>query len=144
MIRLPDYRQRESWDCGRCLFEIICKYYNKPLPLFIANLSNAAVGLSPDSLEAGFRSLGFKVLVGHWTVDLLKSVTKDGKPVATLIQLDGIGHWVAVSSVFRNRVYYQCPERGPVSDRVVEWEKIWIDYHHTGGVFDRWGICPYL
>ena len=143
MLILPDYRQRESWDCGRVMFEIICDYYKKPLPLFIANLSNAVVGLSPDSLAAGFRSLGFKILEGHWTIDLLKAATKDGKPVATLMQLDSVGHWVAIRGVCRGRVYYNCPERGPVSDKIDCWERNWIDYHHMGSVFDRWGVCPY-
>lgn len=144
MIHLPDIRQRESWDCGRTMFEIFCTFYEKPLPLFIANLSNAAVGLSPDSLEAGFRSLGFKTLSGNWTIEMVRSFTKIGRPLATLMQLDGIGHWVAVRGVARNRVYVQCPEVGPTSYRIEEWDKNWIDFHHLGTVFDRWAVCPFV
>lgn len=144
MIQLPDFRQQESYACGKVMLQVICSYYDKPLPLFIANLSNAVSGLSPDSLAAGFRSLGFKLLEGNWTIDLLKAVTKGGKPVCCLTQLEGVGHWICVSSVSRGRVWYQCPETGPTSQKIEEFEKNWIDYHYVGGVFDRWAVCPYL
>lgn len=143
-LELPDYRQREEWDCGRTTLQIVCGYWDKPLPLFLANLSNAVQGLSPDAMEAAFRSLGFNVFAGSLTVDLLRAITKDGKPVATLTQLDGVGHWVVVSGVNRGFVHFQCPQYGPSKQRVAEWDRNWIDFHWLGGRFDRWGICAYL
>lgn len=143
MITLPDIRQDKEWDCGRAALRIICEFYNRPLPLFIANLTNEVVGLAPDTLEAAFRALSFKVISGSWTVDLLKSVTKSGVPVVCLVQMDGIGHWVVVKGVQRNRVYSQCPANGPTSTIIEQWDREWVDYHHSGSTYDRYGIAVY-
>lgn len=144
MLSLPDVRQESGWDCGRAALRIICEFYNRPLPLFIANLTNEVTGLAPDTLEAAFRALGLNVISGSWTVDLLKAVTKDGKPVVCLTQLDGVGHWTVVSGIARGYVYFNCPTAGRTKQKIEEWDRIWIDYHYAGGVFDRWGIMPYL
>lgn len=144
LLQLPDHRQSESWDCGRTALRIICDFYSKPLPLLIANLSNAVSGLSPDALSAAFRSMGFKVMDGSWTVPLLKAVTKDGKPVVVLTQLDGVGHWQVCSGIYRGKVHLQCPEQGKVAVAVERFDKDWIDFHHLNGVFDRWGVLAYL
>jgi predicted double-glycine peptidase len=144
MKPLPDIRQREDWGCGRCLFEVACKFWGVPLYPSIANLSNPVSGLSPDNLSAGFRSLGFKLIEGNWTIDLLKAVTKSGIPVCCLSQLDGVGHWVYAYDVARGRVKFHCPQYGNTSQKIEAFEQNWIDFHWLNGVFDRWAVCPYL
>jgi ABC-type bacteriocin/lantibiotic exporter with double-glycine peptidase domain len=142
LIDLPDYRQTEEWDCGRVVLRIICDHWGRTLPLFIANLSNSLSGLSPDTLDAAFWSLGFKVLSGSGTVGLLKAATKEGCPVVVLHQSDGVGHWSVCRGVERGRVYLQCPSEGRISIPTQQFVDEWIDFHFMGSVYDRWMIVP--
>jgi ABC-type bacteriocin/lantibiotic exporter with double-glycine peptidase domain len=144
LIDTAEHMQSHNWDCGRTVLPIVCDHYGKPVPLFISKLSNAISGLAPDTLSAAFRSLGFKVLEGSWTVPILQAVTKDNKPVVVLTQLNGVGHWSVCRGVQRGKVYLQCPSQGRVSVPIDQFDAEWIDYSSLDRAFDRWAICPYL
>lgn len=144
MIQLPDVRQQTGWGCGRTVLEALHIYWQRPLKPALAALSNPIQGLCPDTVDAALRASGFGVLSGSMNVDLLKSLTGAGYPVACLVQYDECGHWVLVGEVRRNRIKMLCPVRGIISQSVSEWSLNWVDTHWLGGVFHNWGTCPHL
>ena len=140
---LPDLRQERDWDCGRAVFLAFCELYGVK-PRGMAKLANEVQGLSPDSLEAAFRAVGFSVFSGSLTVPLLRVLTREGFAVAALVQHEGSGHWIAVEGFQGNRFHLHCPDRGKVKEVVSQWEPKWWDSHFSGGSYSNWGIVPYL
>lgn len=140
MISLPDIRQSTDYDCGAAGIDVVCRYYGRRARGPV-KLANPIQGMSPDTVEAVFRSLGFTVLAGRMTVDDLAHLTKTGRPVLCCVTIDTGGHWVVVRGVTRSRVHYHCPLRGPRSTFITDWESNWHDRTTSGHVYDRYGLC---
>lgn len=141
---LPDLRQEGDWDCGKATFRLLCRWWEIEPDPKLANLATPHFGLSPDTLWAALVAQGLRVQVGSWSIPLLKATTKEGVPVACLVQFDGCGHWVTVGAVSRGRVHFQCPTRGPVKQPLAEWDRNWRDSHWSGGSFHRFGIAAFV
>lgn len=143
ILPLPDLRQRDTYSCGRIVLEALHVFWGRPLKPVLAALSNPVQGLGPDTMDAALRASGFNVLSGSMTVEMLKSLTRDGYPVGCLVQYESVGHWVLVGGVKRNRIHFMCPVRGLLSRPVSEWGLQWIDCHLLGGEYSRWGVVAH-
>ena len=53
MIRLPDVRQLEDYDCGRAALLAVTHYHGRPV---LSAMCNPVQGLAPDSIEAELRA----------------------------------------------------------------------------------------
>lgn len=144
MLKIPDIRQREDYDCGEAALEAAMRFHG--YVVFPCNLSNPVQGIAPDTAEAILRSRGLAVLSGTMAVADLQHLTRRRLPVLCPIQRGGSGHWVVVYGVTGTkggtRVFFQCPIDGPCSMPATTWRDGWVDVSRAGARFDSWGICP--
>lgn len=140
LLDIPDVRQREDFDCGAAALDAVARFYGlrERGPV---RLANAVQGMSPDTVEAWLRAVGFGVLSGTMTVADLAHLTKTGRPVLCPVARGG-GHWVVVRGVFRNRVHFHCPTHGPDVAHEFDWVPAWRDETRAGHDYRHWGICP--
>ncbi len=141
LLNLPDIRQREAFDCGSAVVDAICQYHGL-IQTGPVKLSNAIAGMSPDTLTAVLRGIGYRVLSGPMVGGLadLQHYTRRGLPVLCPITLDASGHWVIVRGVERRAVHYHDPDAGPQTMAAQKWLDGWRDMSESGHDFDRWGI----
>lgn len=141
LLTIPDIRQREDFDCGSAAVDSLCAFYG-PRRRTPVKLANRIDGMSPDTVSAVLRALGFRVLAGPMVGGLadLQHYTRAGLPVLCPITVDAGGHWVVVRGVERGRVYLHDPTHGPRSVRAQAWLGGWRDTSASGHEFDQWGI----
>lgn len=137
-LELPVVLQRTDHTCGAAVFACVTHYWELKKRRVKADSWN---GKHPMELEPDFRKLGYFTFSGTMSLDHLKAVTATGTPVCCLIQSCGVGHWVVVSGVKRNRVYMMDPAVGLRSMPVPEWESVWHDADRHGTVFRRHGLA---
>lgn len=142
MLNLPDIRQTTDYDCGAAAIDTVCRFY-KRRERGPVKLANHVQGMAPDTVEAVFRSLGFKLLSGTMTTRDLRSLALD-RPVMCCINAETGGHWVTIRGVTRARVHFQCPVLGPTTLSIEHWEGIWHDRTSSGHHYDHYGLCAYL
>ena len=141
LLDIPDVRQREDFDCGAAALDAVARFYGvrERGPV---RLANPVQGMSPDTVEAWLRAVGFGVLSGTMRVADLAHLTRTGRPVLCPITGAGGGHWVVVRGVTRTRVHFHCPTNGARWWPHALWVSAWLDSSRTGQAFARWGICP--
>jgi hypothetical protein len=145
VLTLPDVRQAHDFDCGRAAVDTLLLFYRLPLSAYGpggAGLANPLQGMSPDTVEAALRACRLAVVSGTLTLADLRHYTRS-RPVLTLTQWDGSGHWVTVAGVTARRVYFGCPGRGPQSLAVADWLDRWHDRGRYGGAFTRFGVVAW-
>lgn len=143
MLKLPDIRQRDSFDCGAAAVHTVFKFLGHTMPYqFYINLlgSNGMNGTDPRCVETMVRQQKLKVISGEMTIGDLSSQTKMGRPVIVLVTLHNSGHYVVVSGVKRNYVYFQDPAVGPQKLKAVEFVNVWTDYDRFGMTYTNFGI----
>lgn len=141
MLRIPDIRQVDDYDCGAAALLAVSSYHGRPVR---SSLANAVQGLSPDTIEAELRAAGYAVLSGSLTVPDLEHYTGTGRPVLCCVQGSAGGHWVVVRGVAGGWVYYHDPTFGRRRVGAREWLRRWQDGTRAGAVYLRWGVVPYL
>ena len=140
LLSIPDIRQQRDYDCGAAALDAVCRYWGKRARGPVA-LASPVEGMAPDTVAAWLRSLGARVLAGGlFGVSCLQHYTRSGLPVLCPITLEGVGHWVVVRGVERNKVYYHDPATGPDSMSARAWLDCWRDSTGGGHTYDRWGI----
>lgn len=100
-------------------------------------------GTDPRSMETVLRQHGLSVLSGEMHADDLAYLTGRGAPVACLIQLQGVGHWVVVASADGRLVRYQDPAQGPKALTWRKWLSVWRDVDRLGAIYRQWGISAW-
>ena len=138
ILDVPDIRQASDYDCGSACVDMVAAFFGRRTrgP---AALANRVQGMSPDTVEAVLRALGFVVLSGTMTAADLRHLCDTGRPVLCPIEARG-GHWVVVRGVARRKVLFNCPADGPGALPEADWAAGWHDVSRTGQRFDRWGI----
>lgn len=126
VIELPDLRQKNGWSCGPVAAAVVLQLFARPIPRQFPS-SSPIDGTDPLALVPVFRRAGLHVLAGEMSAQDLRDQCKQGRPVVCLTQHAGQGHYVVVAGVERNRVYYQCPNDGPVSKPIGEFLRDWWD-----------------
>ena len=139
MLTLPPVLQTSDFDCGRAAVEVLLTFHG--LPARVPVRPDPVNGMSPDVVEAVLRSCGLSVLSGSLTVPDLDHLTRTGRPVLCLTQLDGVGHWVVAAGVTSRRVVNQCPARGKSSRTLRQWSRLWWDTARNGVRLDAYGVC---
>lgn len=142
MLAIPDVRQRDNYDCGPACVKSVEQFYgrNRPLVEYVAGLvASPTEGTDPRTVERYLRGLGYCILSGEMTVDLLRHFTDKDWPVIVLTT----GHYVVARGVARGRVYVQDPDLGPRSIKSEDFAKAWED-HDRVETFHRWGIAVWL
>lgn len=141
ILKLPDVRMTDEWDCGGTAYRCVLAFLERPLPpLRETMLSNPVQGLSPSTMESLLREAGLNVLSGRMRVNDLKHFCSSGRPVLCPINQDG-GHWVVVAGLERGFVHYHDPSWGPQRMRAHDWTIKWIDTCSAGHVYSNWGIA---
>lgn len=140
LLKLPDIRQRDDFDCGAACVAAVLRFWGRVFPA-VWSLPNPVQGTTPDTIEAVLRAAGLSVLSGSLTVSDLRHFAESGRPILCPVALRG-GHWVVVRGVTGRRVYYHCPVDGEswVSGR--DWDDLWADTSRTTSYL-RWGIVPH-
>lgn len=142
ILTIPDVRQGKDYDCGWACYDAICGMNGitsrGPVPL-----ANAIQGLSPDTVEAVFRSTGWTILSGTMTVDDLKHFADTGRPVMCPATIEQEGHWVVSAGVARGRVHFHDPLHGMRSVRTADWLAAWHDTSRSGAEYKQWGIVAW-
>lgn len=141
-LALPDIRQHSNHSCGEAALQVVLRYFELKVrkPVTACPVS----GVHPMSLPAAFRRLGFQHVAGSMTVDDLRHHTSQGRPIITLVQMGGVGHYVVVSGVNRGKVYFVCPTLGLQKQPIQEFENRWFDHDDAGNDYRNWGIAAWL
>lgn len=138
LLDTPLVLQKQEHDCGSAVFKCITSYWEGKGR---RHKSDVLYGTHPDALEPAFRSAGYRVLSGEMDTATLKSLTRNGWPVACLVKAEGVGHWVVVRGVERGRVYLMDPYDGLTSVRAADWERDWHDFDRRQTVFRQYGLA---
>lgn len=83
------------------------------------------------------------MLSGEFHGDDLAYLTGRGAPVACLVQSEGVGHWVVVSSADGRVVRYQDPAEGPKVLPWPAWLARWRDVDRLGAIYRQWGVAAW-
>ncbi len=141
LLSIPDIRQADDYDCGSAAVAAVDTFHGarRRAPW---NLSNRTDGMSPDTVAALLRAMGYRVLSGPMVAGLadLHHYTRAGLPVLCPITVDAGGHWVVVRGVGRGRVYLHDPTHGARSVRAHTWLDGWRDTSASGHPYDGWGV----
>jgi predicted double-glycine peptidase len=141
MIELPDIRQKFDWDCGQTCCNIVWRYYrSKRLEIPTTGID----GADPRTIESVLRMSGLCVISGELDYDDLRHFTRLKRPVITLVQASESqpsGHYVVVCGATRNRVCYQDPLCGHVSQHYTAFKERWHDVDRLGTVYRCWGLA---
>ena len=138
LLDVPDTRQRGDYDCGAACVDAVAAFFGKR-KRGPAALANPIQGMSPDTVEAVLRSLGFGILSGAMTVADLGHLTATGRPVLCPVADHG-GHWLVVRGVARDKVHVMDPDAGFRRVPRDGWLAGWRDVSRSGHRYDRWGI----
>lgn len=139
MLIYKDWRQKKANTCGPTCVRLACaalgsRYTEEFLEERL--LCSNDDGTEPSNIAAFLRSEGFAVLDGNMEVVDLNYFTKNGRPVIALCD----SHYVAISKVFRGRVYFQDPTEGPRSLTTEQFNNYWNCESYLGVPFKRWAI----
>ena len=139
LLTLPDVRQTAGHDCGEAAAKCVLEVYQVVAkPKFATPID----GSDPRTLESWFRRLGFHVLSGEMTLDILKAICQQMRPVICLITPEGSdSHYVTVKRVSRRGVYFQCPWDGPSSMSEADWLESWTAVDRCGTRYSRWALA---
>jgi ABC-type bacteriocin/lantibiotic exporter with double-glycine peptidase domain len=138
---VPDLRQSSSYDCGDTAIRIIATHHGWGLPRQM--VSNPIDGTDPRTLESVFRADGRFVVSGEFSLTDLIHYTKAGWPVITLIQLNGVGHYVVVWKILQDSIRFQCPSRGPCRVSHRGFLGSWKDVDRYGTHYRFWGLVAW-
>lgn len=143
---LPDIRQQGSYDCGIAAVRCVLRFYRKRWAddYAVRLNTNEIDGTDPRNIEIVFRFLGFGVVSGNMDAYDLRHHTGLGRPVITLVQRNGIGHYCVVSSLDGGRIHYQDPADGPISASLKSFVKNWSDVDRLGAIYDSFGIVAWI
>lgn len=146
-LELPDVRQTKDHDCGTAAWKTVYKWHTAKGTRSIVDLSSRIHGLDPASLESNIRvGKSWNVIAGEMMIDDLRFFCKSYRPVICLItrafDFETCGHYVVVSGVHRNKVYFQDPYDGPNSLRIDDWAFGWHDRGRYSD-FVSWGLVTW-
>lgn len=139
-IDIPDIRQRGEADCGRACVNAYCDFLGVSRPVVSVDLW---LGVAPIAVVAALRAAKLNVIHGVLTLEMLKAFLKMGHPVITLIQSEGVGHYVIVTGVTARNVHYHDPASGPAKCPIDRWPDIWTDTDFLGSPYNRFGIIAH-
>lgn len=145
MLLVPDVRQTASHDCGVAVCRAVMRFHGKRWSddydkrLGVCEID----GTDPRNIEVLFRQLGFGVISGEMTVADLRFNLSCGRPVITLIQRQGVGHYIVVSDVTPRTIGYQCPVDGFCKVSTRKFRAEWKDVGRMGAVYHSFGIVPH-
>lgn len=145
MLALPDIRQTANHDCGIAVCRVVMRYYGKKWQDNFEKMLNACEidGTDPRNIEFLFRKSGFGVLSGELTVPDIRHFIAMKRPVITLVQRFGIGHYIVVNDVKSRRIDYHCPVDGLVKCSIRKFRESWRDVGRMGTIYNSFGIVPW-
>lgn len=146
MLRVPDVRQGTTYDCGVAGTQALCEALGVDMArkrYFSLLGTHPYNGTDPRSIETFLRGLKLRVVSGEMRLRDLTHFTRTGCPVLCLVTLHGCGHYVVVSAIKRNRVYFQDPSVGPSSLPRDGFEDVWVDYDRFCVTYRRFGIAAW-
>ena len=121
--KFPFYKQSDAKDCGPTCLRIICRHYNKIIPLStIRDLANTSrdgsslLGISQAAESIGFRTLGVKI---NYTT-LLEDV-----PFPCIVHWNKY-HFVVIYKIKNDTVYISDPAFGLIKYGKDEFIRLWI------------------
>lgn len=142
MPTLPDVRQSHSFDCLKAAVKCVIQFWGDK----VRNCDIACSpldGFHPLSVPAVFRGAGLKVIMGEADIELVKLLVKLGRPVLTLVQSHGGGHYIVIGDVKRGRVYFHDPFYGPDSERIHDFMARWYDVDILGTRYHQFIVCAF-
>lgn len=143
MITLSATMQKQGHDCGLAAARCVALYYGRTLRA-PTGWPCSIDGTDPRILEPYFRGNGFGVQSGEMLIDDLRHHTRMLRPVLSLVQRGGVGHWVVASGVLRGRVHYMDPSLGLTVEPVAAFRERWRDVCRDGSSFRGWGIAVWV
>lgn len=146
MLVLPDIRQMGNHDCGIAVCRVVMRFYGRKWNDDFEKRLNACEidGTDPRNIEVLFRLAGFGVLSGEMVMADLRYCISMKRPVITLVQRFGIGHYIVVNDVRPRSVDYHCPVDGPVRCSTRKFRESWRDVGRMGTIYNSFGIVPCL
>lgn len=143
VLQLPKILQSDSFDCGTAAMTCVMRFHKSRGAVIVADLATPEHGLGPETVEAAFRTAGWKVNAGERTLDDLQSNCANWRPVMVLITKDGVGHWCVAAGVTPKRVYFHDPEDGMRHLTHVEFLEAWNDIGRYGQTFRNFGLVAF-
>lgn len=143
MLAVPVLLQKDSHSCGVVAADMIVRYFNRRFDSSLRSNASPFDGTDPRTLEHLLRRHGLKVMAGEGSLSELKYTLRRFRPVACLVTLNGIGHWVVVFGTSRSRIHLNCPIEGQTSLETQEFLKKWIDHDGKGGHWERWMVTAF-
>jgi ABC-type bacteriocin/lantibiotic exporter with double-glycine peptidase domain len=143
ILDVPRVLQRTDTDCGRACYRAVIRYWRKrgDLPEV-----DAFDGVHPLFLEPAFRRSGLRVSSGEMDVDMLRALTRLGRPVVCLVQHGDSGHeghYVVCRGIARGFAYLMDPLSGFVSEKLDTFSYRWHDTDRSGTVYRGHGVCAW-
>lgn len=144
MLLVPDVRQVANHDCGVAACRAVMRFYGKRWSDdYDKRLSACEIdGTDPRNIEVLFRQIGFGVMSGEMTIHDLRFHISMKRPVITLIQRAGVGHYIVVNDVKSRMIDYHCPVDGPVKCAIRKFRESWRDVGRMGTFYNSFGIVP--
>lgn len=151
-LRVPDFRQKLSYDCGAACVRSVAAYFGvngKRSESDFIRLVGAEpeTGAHPDAIRAGCEALGLTAVITEpMAVGDLDRCTRMGRPVICPIQIgepiSGMrtGHYVVVLGVDDHHVFYQDPLAGRCAMPIDEFKARWHDVEANGEIDVHLGI----
>ena len=125
--KFPNYKQRESKDCGPTCIKIVAKHYGKTINTKrLRDLSettrtgSSLLGLSEAVEHMGFRSLGIKLTFAKLCEAPQPCIVHWNK-----------NHYVVVYKIKKNKVYISDPAHGLISYSKTDFINHWIGNNAT-------------
>lgn len=142
ILKLPPIYQGTESSCGLACVRTVLEFWGDSgrRPRLVTDIRD---GAHPTAIQAALRKADLRVISGEMLPADLGLFARSGRPVITLIQRRGIGHYVVVAGLSRGRVRYHDPMEGMLSLTLGEWTERWRDVDVFGSHYHRFGIVAY-
>lgn len=140
-IKIPYFRQEKNTNCGVACVRMVAAFYGKntsELELEDA-CETSWLGNTCGEIAAGVKKLGLEAEeVDHVTIKYLSAQLEKKYPLIALIDpavlyggLEGFGHFVVVTGVEDDKIYYHDPDfdkdlTRSISDFMKAWKKFYF------------------
>ena len=122
-LQIPYHRQEKSTTCGPACVRMVTEYIGMKLSEMELEegCETSWLGNTCEELAAGVQKMGFSAeIIENFTKEHLQEIIQSGTPIVALLDpavlyggVQGFGHFVVITSVEADTIYYHDPDMGP-------------------------------
>lgn len=140
-LKIPNIRQQSDYDCGEAAVRCVLAFHGIRAAVRLATPQH---GTDPGQIESSLRNIGLGVVAGEMSVAMLKRFCTLKLPIITLVHWPGgeDSHYVVVSGVSKDHVYYHDVQGGEGECSISEWVQAWEAKGRLAN-YKQWGIVAW-